>query len=189
MLGLLVLLLLPVFFPVVAHMIERVGGSLLHRLPLSGGVQDKGEPIWKAMTAFQALQKRTIVLVIGLSLLSHMLGIVLLFLLALAIDIRLSFFVVGWIRLVLGMIHIIPISMAGLGVREVSLVLLLKHYDIPELQALTLSLEVFSITVIGGIVGGLLEGSEWLRGNRYQARCPMLEGEACAGIPISHMGH
>jgi uncharacterized protein (TIRG00374 family) len=164
-----VLLSLPFFSPKVTHRIERLGEPLLHRLSLPAWIQDKGRAVWKALTAFQSLKKGTIALVFGLSLLSHALGIFLYYLLALAVGIRLSVFVMGWIRSVVAIIQMVPISIAGLGMREVSLVLLLRGYGIPEAKALSFSLVVFGVMVVGGLVGGLLEGWDLLLG-RYQAR-------------------
>lgn len=60
-------------------------------------------------------------------------------------------------------IQMVPVSIAGLGVREISLVFLMRDYGVPPVQAVSLSLLVFSLTVVGGMMGGLLEGWEALR--------------------------
>ncbi len=177
-----VLLLLPFFSPAVGSRIEGVGRHLSRRGLLPRWIQDKGQTIWKLLTSFQEVRKRTIVLVLALSLLSHVLGILYLYLLAVAVDIHLSMFVVAWIRTLLGIIHMIPISIAGLGVREISLVVLLRNYGISGAQALTLSLALFSMTIVGGIVGGLLEGWDiFVRGRRKASHAVVDRGADTAG--------
>ncbi|MBI1880032.1 MAG: flippase-like domain-containing protein [Chloroflexi bacterium] len=163
MFGGVVLLLLPFFSPTVTFLIERLGYLVLGRLPLPGWVQSKGQKTWQAFLAFQKLKKRVVVLVLGLSLLSHIVGVVNQYLFALAININLSIFVMGWIRALLGILQMIPISLAGIGLREGSLVFLLHDYNVPQAQALSFSLLIFSSYVVAGVLGGILEAWDLLR--------------------------
>ena len=147
----------PFFFPAVTRRMEQIGQPLVDRLSLPQPVQDKAGSVWTALKAFQALDKRTIALVFGLSLASHVLGVVLYYLLALTINMHLSILVIGWVRSLVGILQLIPFSVAGLGVREVSVVLLLRQYGISESQALTFSLAIFGVMVMSGLMGGALE--------------------------------
>jgi len=180
----IVLLSLPFFSPEVTRLVERLGKPLLGCLLFPTWVQDRVRTAWKALTAFQALRGRTAALVFGLSFLSHALGSLLYYLLALAVGIRLPAFVIGWIRSLLGIIQMIPVSLAGLGMREASLVLLLRDYGVPEAQALTLSLVIFGVMVTTGMVGGLCEAWDLLR-SRHQASPSVSDKEADAVPHIS----
>jgi uncharacterized protein (TIRG00374 family) len=148
---------LPFFFPAVTRRMEQLGRPLADRFLLPQWVRSKAGALWRALRAFQTLEKQTIVLVFFLSFVAHMLGVVLFYLLALAINMPISILVIGWIRSVVGILQLIPFSVAGLGVREASLVLLLREYGISEPQALTFSLAIFGVMVVGGLAGGILE--------------------------------
>jgi len=170
-----VLLSSPFFFPAVTRRMEQLGQPLVDRLSLPQPIRNKAGAVWRALKAFQALEKRTIAMVFGLSLASHMLGVVLFYLLALMINMHLFILVIGWVRSLVGILQLIPFSVAGLGVREVSVVLLLREYGISEAQALTFSLAIFSVMVVSALMGGALEAWDILFSRR---RTEGAEGEA-----------
>jgi uncharacterized protein (TIRG00374 family) len=161
-----VLVSLPFFFPAVTRRMEQLGQPLANRLDLPQRVRSKAGAVWRALKAFQTLKKRTIALVFGLSLVSHVLGVILFYLLALATNVHLSILVIGWIRSLVGILQLIPFSVGGLGVREASLVLLLREYGISEPQALAFSLAIFGLMVVGGLTGGVLEAWDILFSRR-----------------------
>ena len=160
----IVLFSLPFFFPAVTQRMEQIAQPMVMRLSLPEWVRAKAGALWNALKAFQTLEKRTIALLFGLSLASHVLGVVLFYLLALAVNMDISILVIGWIRSLVGILQLIPLSVAGLGMREASVVLLLRQYGIPESQALTFSLAIFSLMVISGLIGGILEAWDILFG-------------------------
>jgi glycosyltransferase 2 family protein len=161
------LLLLPFVSPAFTHLAEGMGRTVSRRLIIPGRLRDKGLAIWGPLIALQALRGWTIVFVLGLSLVSNLLGILVWFVLARAVGIQLSIFVIGWIAALLFILQMIPVSVAGLGVREASLVLLLGRYGVPEVQALGFSLAIFASMVLVAMVGGLLEGIDVIRGRQH----------------------
>jgi uncharacterized protein (TIRG00374 family) len=171
-----ILVSLPFFFPGVTRRLERFGQILAGRLPLPQWVRNRALAFWSALRAFQALEKRTIALIFGLSLVSHGLGIVLYYLLALAINMRISIVALGWIRSLVGIVQLLPLSVAGLGVREASLVLLLRQYGVSESLALTFSLAIFGLMVLGGLIGGALEIGDILFSRRGKEDTATEEG-------------
>ena len=54
--------------------------------------------------------------------------------------------------------------------REATLVLLLRFYGVSEPQALSFSLLILGMAVVGGCVGGVLEARELWEGARRSAR-------------------
>jgi glycosyltransferase 2 family protein len=112
---------------------------------------------------FGRLSSNSIAFILTLSLTSQVLGVVVYYLLALALNIEISFLAMGWIRCAVVLITMIPISISGLGVREGSLLLLLKPYGIENDESLAFSFLIFIITVVMlGVIGGLLEGLRFL---------------------------
>jgi len=62
-----------------------------------------------------------------------------------------------WIFALVSVAAVLPISLAGLGVREGVFVALLGAFAVPAEQALALSLTIFALQVAIGLIGGALE--------------------------------
>ena len=118
-----------------------------------------------ATTRFHELPLKSVFTVAGLSLLEHMSGILLMFLLARSLDVAITFIQIGWIRSVVLVITLMPVSISGLGVREGTLLMLLKPYSVDGADALALSLLIFGRGLFDAAIGGLLEFWEWLFGS------------------------
>jgi uncharacterized protein (TIRG00374 family) len=104
-----------------------------------------------------------IVFILGISIITQIIGITVYYTLALSMDIEISFFAMGWIRSAVLLILLIPVSISGLGLREVSLLFLLRPYGVEDDKALALSLAIFGVTaVLIGLIGGLLELRKFL---------------------------
>jgi uncharacterized protein (TIRG00374 family) len=95
--------------------------------------------------------------VVFLAVLRHLIDMLVFGLFALSVGVHLSYLTIGWIRVVLHVIMMLPITASGLGVREGSLVLLLREYAVPPSQAVTLSLVLFASNVLVNGIGGIFE--------------------------------
>ncbi|TMA74023.1 MAG: flippase-like domain-containing protein, partial [Deltaproteobacteria bacterium] len=116
-----------------------------------------------AFEAIAELPARRLALLLFLSCLSQVPGILAFVILARALGLSLSIVTLGWVRSVTLIVTSLPISVAGLGVREGLLLLLLRPYGVPDHDALAFSLLVFTVTIAGsGLVGGVLEAFRWL---------------------------
>jgi uncharacterized membrane protein YbhN (UPF0104 family) len=124
------------------------------------------------MSAFHRLRPRAVVSIFALSLFSNLLGVLIWFLLAKAEGIRISILAIGWVSSLLTVIQMVPVSVAGLGTREATLVVLMGHCGISQEQAVSFSLALFGLTVVFAVVGGLLEAWDLLKGG------PTLSGRA-----------
>ena len=109
-------------------------------------------------------------MVFGFSVLCALVSIVAWYVLAAAVGICLPITTMGWLNALVSVIQLIPVSIAGLGTREGSLVLILGSYDIAPAQALGFSLAIFGVAVLFGIAGGLCEGWDLLNGSRHRPR-------------------
>jgi hypothetical protein len=63
----------------------------------------------------------------------------------------------AWIVSAVSLVHLLPISLAGLGLREGAYALLLQQYGVPFSLGLSLSLAVFGIILAQALIGGLVE--------------------------------
>ena len=118
---------------------------------------DNVEKLLNTILRFRTLGINRLIFVFGLSLIAQSLGLVYFFSLARSVDIQLPFFVIGWISTFVTIIQMIPISIAGLGIREASYAVLLNDYGISPEQAISFSITIFAVFVIVGLLGGIFE--------------------------------
>jgi len=81
-----------------------------------------------------------------------------------------------------------PVSFAGLGIREGSLIFILGIYKIPPGEAIAYSFLLFSLTILMSISGGLIELSDFLsvKNARYQSKETITSIEAIKNMtPVS----
>ncbi len=103
------------------------------RLPEKGVLGFVGGKFIKLIYAAEKFQDFPISVklkVIGYSILRHLIGFASLVLMARAIALPLEMTQIGWIRSILLILSMLPIAWAGLGVREVSLLVLLEPYGV-----------------------------------------------------------
>jgi uncharacterized protein (TIRG00374 family) len=93
-----------------------------------------------------------------LSLLAHLLGITGYWLVAQSLEMNISLLIIAWVRSGMILVTLIPITIAGLGVREVSALLLLQLYGVEPDIIIAFSMLVFATSIFGiGLLGGLTE--------------------------------
>jgi len=132
----------------------------IDRIPLKGferSLSEKTEKVLESVRAFRALSFSGWISVVMLSASRHVLAIVMMFCFAQALGMIVDFSTIGWIRSLMNIVIMLPISFAGLGVREASYAVLLEPYGIPGSQAVALSLFAFVVHLALAVVGGLLE--------------------------------
>ncbi len=117
-----------------------------------------------AASCIQSMRSRVVAQIVGLSVLLNALSVLVWLLLARAVGIGLSAYTIGWISSFLIIAQLVPVTVAGLGVREASLLVLLGQYGVPQAQALAFSLLVLSTMIIEATAGGVLESHELLTG-------------------------
>jgi hypothetical protein len=138
-------------------------GLGLIKLPV---VPEKLKELLTAINYFHRVSLKFLAYLVLVSLLVHFLGTVIYYLLAISLGIDISFLTMGWIRSVVTLVLMVPISISGLGVREGLLLWFLEPYRTTGGDTLALSFLVFSVTVLFvGVLGGFLEGRNLLRSN------------------------
>ncbi len=111
----------------------------------------------ETMGRFHRLPAASLALVAGCCLLEQAVGVLSLVALARSIDLDVGLVALGWIRSVVILVTLLPISVSGLGVREGSLLALLEPHGVPGTEAVALSFLVFARTLILALLGGALE--------------------------------
>ena len=90
------------------------------------------------------------------------------YLLAMALNINISFINIGWVRSVIIIFTTLPISFSGVGLREGGFIVLLGTYGVPGEEALALAFLVFATVLFLAGIGGLIEAWKFLFGYKYR---------------------
>ncbi len=110
------------------------------------------------------LPRRAIAMVLAVCLVQDLLGVAAMSMLAHSLDLGLGFFTVAWMRAASYSLTLLPLSIAGLGVRDSALVVLSAPYGVEATAAVAWSSLVFTGLVVAALGGGLLEARAlWLR--------------------------
>lgn len=124
------------------------------RLPLRPG---RLRRLIATTKSFRNLTRRQLSRAVLLALAENLAATIVVYLLALAVEVSVPFVSLGWIRAAVQLLVFLPISIAGLGVREGGLMLALEPYGVSGANAVALSLLVFAIGLLVGAIGGALE--------------------------------
>ncbi len=92
--------------------------------------------LWEAICVFQKLKSKTALFIIGLSVVSYVFCILSSYFLSIATEIDISLKGIAWIRSLILLLTLTPITVAGLGVREVGYVTFMQLYGIAILRLL-----------------------------------------------------
>ncbi|MDA8164334.1 MAG: lysylphosphatidylglycerol synthase transmembrane domain-containing protein [Desulfobacteraceae bacterium] len=133
------------------------------RLPLPRRVLEKQGKLFEALLRFSRLRFRDHLGLIAIPLLKHGMGVLSFSLLAQSLGLEVSIFQIGWIRSVILLLAMLPVSFAGLGVRETSMVFLLHGFGVQPAEALAFSLLYFLQGILPSLTGGLLELRDFFR--------------------------
>lgn len=143
----------------IAHVALRVVRTLL-----PAPFEERAKRGFAALAALRALPVADQLRLAALAVLPHIFGTIAFATLGAALGITESVVTWGWIRTVVILATMLPLSVAGLGVRELSLVYLLGFYAVVPADALALASLIFAVTVIApATIGAALETARWLR--------------------------
>ena len=115
-----------------------------------------------SLTRYRFLSFEEIFKILLVPIINQFFTILFLIAVARAIDLRIPLYALFWLWSMVYIIQLIPASISGLGLREGALVYLLPFYGVDPARAMLFSLIIFSFTVMGGLIGGILEAKEFI---------------------------
>ena len=124
---------------------------------LPGVLKEKLYKLYQSLKQIQTLSYRTQLLFFLLSLISHIIGTFSFLIFVKSLGIEVSFVNIGWIRSLIYIVVMLPISISGLGVREGALIVTLNAYGVTPTDAIAFSILLYARTLFMGFIGGLLE--------------------------------
>src|SRR5690606_10428057 len=124
-------------------LVSRVGAALAQNLsgsPLAARLpamlRTRWTTLWYTVAGLQDATAAEVLLVFACGFAGHFLETLQHLYIAQAVGLELSFWIFAWLRGVILICAIVPVSLSGLGLREASVVALLIFYGVPEEQAL-----------------------------------------------------
>ncbi len=143
--------------------------KVFNKIPMPLSLKNKSGNLFKAMQEFQNLVLKDHIEILSIMFLYHFLNIISFYLIALSINVSLNILVLGWIRSIVTISNIIPVSYSGLGVREGVIIYLFHYYSIPASEALVISLLTFAKNLSIPLSGGLIELKDFLSSRYYKS--------------------
>lgn len=131
--------------------------NLVQKLSVNSFYVKKISNLLRALSKFENLGMKDHIEILGIMLTYHLLGLISFYLLANAMGITISIWILGWIGSVVTILSLFPISMSGLGIGEVTLIYFLGFYGVAPNNAVALSLLAFLRILFISSVGGLVE--------------------------------
>ena len=132
-------------------------GSLIPWNKARGHYLEKSEKVLASIRSFRGMSPGGAMLLITLTVARHMLSIMFLVCFAISLGLTMDFPSLGWIRSFVNIVTTIPLSFAGLGVREGSMVILMQPYGVAGSEAVAVALFLFLVHVVFAVVGGIWE--------------------------------
>jgi|SRR3989344_5688537 len=153
-----------------------LGGIFSRLLPpvrrLFGVGEDSGNFLLPAAEHFHEYARKNIVITasVFLGVVFQLLAVGIVALFAQSLGIPISFQDLLWIFGVVSIAVLLPVTIAGLGIREGTFIGILSWFSVVPELALALSFSVFSLQVFAAAIGGLIElrsltkkGKQWSR--------------------------
>ncbi len=148
------LILLSIFFVFFNRWVARMGDRFLFRF-LPSGLKGTLKEIYDSIYSFKG-NSRFFLKFLGLSLIIQSIRILINYLIALSIGIRVDLLYFFLIIPLIALAIALPISIAGIGVRESSGMILFQRVGVLPSQAASMQILTYLVTLLVGLAGGAL---------------------------------
>lgn len=165
---LLILLIMILFFMICLYLLLLSEAwlnlilKILFIFPFPHFLEDIIKKSADAMLQFKNLSLKDHFEILGILFSYHALGVLSFFCFARSLGINLDIWVIGWIRSAMSLAIMLPLSFAGLGIREGTLVILFGQYGVKPDVSMALSFLFFSRNIFTSLIGGLIEFKEFV---------------------------
>lgn len=150
----MVVFLLPFFNRGAAAIFRRILKPVTDR---PGRIAEVFGRLLEAVEAYHAMPVRRVGSIMFASIVGYALFILSAWVLAVGLGIDLSLAAIAWVRSVTLLVALLPVTIAGIGLREAMFITLLKDYGVTPSVAFMYAIASFFIQLVLGLMGGLLE--------------------------------
>lgn len=126
-------------------------------------LEEKACKFIASMKQFENIKLKDRLEIFGLLLSYHGIGIISFYCFAKSLNLDIDIWIIGWVRSVIAISVMIPLSFAGLGIREGMLVFLLNQYGVPPNESMALSFLFFTRTLFNSMAGALFEFKKYFQ--------------------------
>ncbi len=164
---LLIVLVMILFFMICLYLLllSKAGLNFILKIffifPFPHFIKDIIKKFADAMLQFQNLSLKDHLEILGILFSYHAIGVFSFICFAKSLGINLDIWVIGWIRSAMSLAIMLPLSFAGLGIREGTLVILFGQYGVKPDVSMALSFLFFSRNIFTSLIGGLIEFKEF----------------------------
>lgn len=120
-------------------------------------LQRRVQTVCDAVIAFHRLEHHRVSVIWAISIASYVLFVLSAFVLSRGMALDLSLYAIAWMRPLVFILTLMPLTIGGLGVREASYAAFMGMYGISATTALTFGLLLFGIQIIIGLIGAALD--------------------------------
>ncbi|PJZ75757.1 lysylphosphatidylglycerol synthase transmembrane domain-containing protein [Leptospira neocaledonica] len=120
-------------------------------------VAKRVDKIEEAIQVYQKLGNRSVVLMFFGYLSAHLIFILSSSVLGFGLGIEMDYIDMGWIRSIVLTLSALPITVGGLGVRELGHIYLMGYLGVDKSVAVTFSLLIFAIQILIALIGACFE--------------------------------
>jgi uncharacterized membrane protein YbhN (UPF0104 family) len=121
--------------------------------------------LWEAVRAYRDLSYPELLQILFLSILTYLLFVTAAYVVADSMNLPITWGQLAWIRTIVFLLTLIPITIGGMGVRELGFAGILGLYGVDPASAFTLGLSLSAAQIVIAIVGALFELRYWLDRN------------------------
>ena len=165
-LGIIFLVMILLYFLLLNNSVLIFITKIFLTLPLPNIIKQKIGKFIEAMHQFQNLRLKDHFEILGLLFLYHGIGVLSFYCFAKSLNIDVSIWVIGWVRSAIAIAILLPLSFAGLGIREGTLVFLLGQYGVMPNDSMALSFIFLVRNILSSMFGGLFEFKNFTFSNK-----------------------
>ncbi|MGJ4786611.1 lysylphosphatidylglycerol synthase transmembrane domain-containing protein [Leptospira koniambonensis] len=149
--ALIVLFLSPYVFGLFGFIFKFVRNHFPHF------IASRVDKIEEAIQVYHKLGKRSVALMFFGYLSAHLIFILSSYVLGIGLGIEMDYIDMGWVRSIVLTLSALPITVGGLGVRELGHIYLMGYLGVDKSTAVTFSLLIFAIQILIALLGACFE--------------------------------
>jgi uncharacterized protein (TIRG00374 family) len=113
--------------------------------------------LWTSISAFRSVELKSAISIIMLTIVAYVLFVFSAWIILEGMNINISLHTLIWVRSVVFILTLIPISVGGIGVRDVTIIYFLGLFGINQEEAFAFSLALLAVQLLIGLWGGVIE--------------------------------
>jgi uncharacterized protein (TIRG00374 family) len=120
----------------------------------------------EAIDSYHSITGRQVGWIFIASALGYVFFVLAAWVLAISMSLGVGLLAIAWVRAVTLLVALVPVTVAGIGLRDAALIVLLREYGVSPGEAFAYAIASFAIQLLLGLAGALIEALRVFRGQR-----------------------